>query len=125
MRLAQISCFLRLSFVLVSVIVILFLFRPSGTLVPVDLCFSADVFIYLFVCGTSPDSMPVLVRCWLRYGKSGQPTVGYQRCASTAPVSAPLYTGVISAVWTVDYTKNYKYFLSRTKHDAQNYTRGQ
>jgi len=56
-----------------------------------------------------PDSMPVLAQCWQRYGKSGQPTVGYQRCASAAPVSAPLYTGVISTVWAVDYTENYKH----------------
>ena len=60
----------------------------------------------------SPDSMPVLAQCWLRYGKSGQPTVGYQRCATAAPVFAPLYTGVISTVWAVDYTENYKYFLA-------------
>jgi len=69
--------------------------------------------------------MPVLAHCWQRYGKSGQPTVGYQRCASAAPVSAPLYTGVISAVWTVNHAENYKRLLRSMKHDAQNRTCGE
>jgi len=91
----------------------------------VNFCSIFSSFIPLLCRRGNPDSMPVVARCWLRCGKSGQPTLGYQRCASAAPVSAPLYTGVISTVWAVDYTENYKYFLSRTKHDAQNYTRGQ